>query len=272
MSDLPLDNPNPTSFPASFDAAVLDGGYRSGDGCWNAYVNRDLILIFDEDAWLPRQTIVERYAIAMQNRLARYHGMPDEPRTWADAGNVIHHGLALGLVAEETGPAGDRGWRLLDAEPNWIVTGTGRQRECRQVRGLPATEQDAVDRAEATRRKLNATLDRKAREKADDRIDRAVRDILRADPASVVPAIWARRGCVPQWLPGTRLDAAAQVVREAHHAMEMGRPALKVWISDLAMEAVIALGRPRRQQAERDALPAAIEIPADDADALEVLL
>ncbi|KST61187.1 hypothetical protein AO398_00410 [Methylobacterium sp. GXS13] len=98
---LNLGSPNPTSFPASFDAAVVDGGYRSGDGCWNAYVNRDLILIFDEDAWLPRSEIVRRYACAMQARFARYQGTDEQPRTWADAGNTTHHGLALRLVAEE---------------------------------------------------------------------------------------------------------------------------------------------------------------------------
>lgn len=270
--DLPLDNPNPRSFPASFDAAVLDGGYVSGDGMWNAYVNRDLIAIFDEDAWLPRSEFVRRYACAMQARFARYQGTDEHPRTWADAGNVIHHGLALSLVAEETGAGGERGWRLLSRDPAWIIEGTGYGRACRQVRGLPAAEQAAQDRRERTACRRTATLDRKAREAADDCIAREVRDILRADPVSLVPAVWARRGYVPEWLPGTRLDAAAQIVREAHHAAAMGRPTLKEWISDLSMEAVVAIGRPHRRQAERDALPEHAEIPAADDAALEALL
>lgn len=189
--DLPLDNPNPTAFPASFDAAVRDGGYTSGDGMWNAYVNRDLLTVYGEDNWLGRGAVVRDYAAAMRARFARYQGQPDQPRTWADAGNVIHHALRLGLVAEETGPDGERGWRLLDREPRWIITGTGGFRVLRQVRGLPPAEQDAVDKAEATRRKLNATLDRKARSKADEPIAEYVREILTGDPAYVVHQRWA---------------------------------------------------------------------------------
>lgn len=149
--------------------------------------------------------------------------------------------------------------------------GTGAQRECRQVRGLPTELQAAVDKAEATARKRNATLDRKAREAADERIARHVREILRFDPASVVPEAWARRGYVPEWLPGTRLDSAAAVVREAHHAAAMDRPTLKAWLSDLAMEGAVAVMRPRQRQAEQAAMPETAEIPDDDADALEML-
>ncbi|BAU90651.1 MULTISPECIES: hypothetical protein [Methylobacteriaceae] len=268
---LALTNPTPVAFPASFDAAVLDGGYRSCDGCWNGYVNRDILIVYAEDAWLGRGEMVERYAFTMQARFRRYTGTPEQPRTWADAGNVIHHALALGLVAEETGPGGERGWRLTSREPAWLIVGTGAQRECRQVRGLPPEQQAAQDKREQAARRRNTTLDRKARVAADEHVARHVRDVLRYDPATVVPEAWARRGYVPASLPGTRLDAAAAVVREAHHAAGMDRPTLKSWVSDLAMEAAVAIVRPGRRQAEQVALPETVEIPDADMTALEAV-
>ncbi|MCG5246918.1 hypothetical protein LPC10_17470 [Methylorubrum sp. B1-46] len=272
MSTLPLDNPNPQCFPATFDATVLDGGgYTSADGCWNAYVNADVIEAWGLDDWLDRLTIVDRHSSSLRARFNRYKGMPAEPRTWADAGNLVHHALRLSLVAEETGPDGERGWRILDREPHWIVVGTGYHREARQVRGLPPAEQAVVDKAEARKRKLSATLDRKARHAADERIANRVRQILQYDPASLVPKHWARLGYVPAWLPGTRLDAAAAIVREAHHTVEMDRERLRGWLSYLGTESLCALSRPSRRQAERDALPEHAQLPDDDAAALGAL-
>ncbi|UYW24822.1 hypothetical protein OKC48_16235 [Methylorubrum extorquens] len=76
---------------------------------------------------------------------------------------------------------------------------------------------------------------------------------------------------MPTWLPGTRLDAAAAVVRDAHHAAAMDRPTLKNWLSDLAMEGAVAIVRPRLRQAEQAALPETAAIPDDDIDALEAV-
>lgn len=271
-SGLNLGNPNPTVFPASFDAAVLDGGYQSRDGMWNAYVNRDAISIWGSDDVLGRPTIVERLSERMRRTFSTYDVRPDHPRAWSNAGNLIHHALRLGLVREETTADGERGWRLLDREPHWIVTGTGGFRALRQVRGLPAAEQEVIDRAEAKRRRLNATLDRKARERADDRIARQVSNVLHADPAATVPVRWAENSWVPTWLSGSRIDAASSIVREAHHAAELDRPALKVWIRALETEAVMAIGRPEARARKQAALPAHAEIPAEDDAALEALL
>lgn len=271
--ELTLDNPNQIAFPASFDAAVLEGGgYVSRDGMWSAYVNADVLAVWDKDEVLGRASIVDRYAARMRSRFARYQGTAENPRTWGDAGNLVHHALRLGLLREQTTDTCVRGWRLLDREPHWIITGTGGFRVLRQVRGLPAAEQDVIDRAEAKRQKLNATLDRKARERADERIDRQIRNVLHADPSATVPAWWAERGFVPTWLSGTRLDAASAIVREAHHAAEMGRPTLKAWIRVLETEAVYAIGRPERRDSERAALPEHAEISDADADALGGLL
>jgi hypothetical protein len=270
---LPLDNPNPRQFPATFDATVLDGGgYTSGDGCWNAYVNADILGVWGADDWLGRVAIVERHSAGLRARFSRYKGTPEEPRTWADAGNLVHHAVRLGLLREEAGPGGERGWRLLDRKPHWIVVGTGYHREARQVRGLPPAEQAAIDKAAATARKRAATLDRTARHKADERIARLVRTVLDRDPATLVPSCWATRGWVPTWVPGTRLDACAGVVREAHHAAEMDRRTLRHWIVYLEREAVLADGRPEVRRMRNAALPEHAEIPPEDAAALGDLL
>ncbi|SFM84785.1 hypothetical protein [Methylobacterium pseudosasicola] len=266
-----LGNPNPT-FPTSFDAAVIEGGYVSGDGCWNAYVNADAIAVWGADDVLDRAMIVERYSSRMRARFQKYRGTAAEPRTWADAGNVVHHALRLGLIREVTTTAGERGWRILERDLRWIVVGTGYHREARQVRGLPPAEQAAVDKAEASLARRRATLDRKARENADAWIARVIRDTLRSDPATVVPQMWADRGWVPSWLSGTRLDASAGIVREAHHAAAMDRRTLKAWISDLQEESISSIARPFKRSQEFAALPEHAELPDEDDAALEALL
>lgn len=270
--ELSLDNPNPVAFPASFDAALLDGGYVSGDGLWAAYVNADMIAVWGADEVLGRASIVDRYSARMRARFMRYRGTVEEPRTWSDAGNLVHHAIRLRLLREQTTDTGERGWRILDRQPHWIVVGTGAQRTLRQVGGLPPEQQAVVDKAEATARKRSATLDRKARERAEARIARAVRNILAEDPDTLVPASWASLLWIPSWLPGTRLDAAAAIVGEAHHAGEINRHSVGAWIRILETEAVMAIGRREQHRRELAALPEHAEIPADDADALGGLL
>ncbi len=214
---------------------------------------------------------MERHSAGLRARFSRYKGTPEEPRTWADAGNLVHHAVRLGLLREEAGPGGERGWRRLDREPHWIVVGTGYHREARQVRGLPPAEQAAIDKAAATARKRAATLDRKARFAADETVAESVREILRNDSASIVPEKWAARGYVPTWLVGTRLDAGTAVVRDAHHAVEMTRETLRHWLGDLRTEAALALMRSARRQREIDALPEHAVIPVEDAEALGAL-
>ncbi|MBK3397766.1 hypothetical protein [Methylobacterium ajmalii] len=259
------------SFPATFDAAVITGGYQT-ETCWNAYVNGDTLCVWEFDDWLPRGKIVERYSDWMQARFTKYKGTPDQPRTWGDAGNLIHHALRLGIIEEQAGPDGERGWRLLHREMRWVVEGTGHRKQAVQVRGLPPSEQAARDRKEEALAKLRATLDRKARAKADPEIARLVESTLRYDPDTVVPERWSTRGPAPAWTVGTRLDACAGVVRKAHHAAEIDRHAVTDWIRALKHEQCCAMGRPRRRAAERAAQSPHAEIPEDDTAALEALL
>ncbi|MBE7197157.1 MAG: hypothetical protein INR70_05055 [Parafilimonas terrae] len=259
---------NGPTFPLTFDAAVQEGGYESRDGCWAGYVNRDVLAVWRVREWQTRDEIVLNYAIHMGNTFPNFRGGFEDARTWRDAGNLVFYGLMLGLIEEQVGPNGRRGWHLLDKEPHFIIVGTGAQRSVRQVRGLPPDQQRQQDKREATARKRAATLDRKAREKADATIGHQVRSILRSDPASTIPELWIRRGWIPEWLQGTRLDAAATVVREAHHAAEMDRPALKVWIRVLEREAIVAIGRPEKRRRQLAALPERAVIPDADADAL----
>lgn len=269
MSTLPLDNPNPIAFPATFDATVLDGGgYTSGDGCWSAYVNANIVAVWGADDWLGRPAIVERHSAALRARFHRYKWTPAEPRTWADAGNLIHHALRLGLLREETGPGGERGWRILDRKPHWIVVGTGYHREAKQVRGLPPAEQAAVDKAAARLRKLHVTLDRKARFAADTEIWRLIRRIIHGDPGATVPEFWVALGFIPDWMAGHRFDASGRLIAEMHHTIEMDRVRLREWIESLSFYSTSAPFRYRKRLEAQVALPEHAEIPAEDAAAL----
>ncbi|MEE8629669.1 MULTISPECIES: hypothetical protein [Methylobacterium] len=259
------------SFPATFDAAVITGGYQS-ETCWNAYVNRDTLCVWETDDWLPRGKIVERYSDWMRARFTKYKGTPDQPRTWGDAGNLIHHALRLGIVEEQAGPDGERGWRLLHRELRWIVEGTGYRKQAVQVRGLPPAAQAARYRKEEANAKRLATLARNARAKASKEIDALVERILREDPDAVVPQRWERCGCLPDQAIGKRLDAYAGVVREAHHTADLDPAALKAWIRELNLERILARGRPEKRARARAAEPRHAEIPTDDANALEALL
>jgi hypothetical protein len=270
---LNLDNPNPVAFPATFDATVLEGGgYVSRDGMWSAYVNADVIAVWGEDEVLGRAAIVERLSARMRANFSRYHGTAENPRTWGDGGNLVHHALLLGLIREQTTETGERGWRILDRRPHWIVVGTGAQKTLRQIGGLPPEKQAVVDKASARQARLTATLDRKARERADARIAQAVRNIIHEDPDTLIPASWVALHWIPVWLAGTRLDAASAIIREAHHAGEIDRPSLKHWIRILETEAVVAIGRREQHRRELAALPEHASIPNADADALGGLL
>lgn len=270
MSTSPSEASAP-GFPATFDAAVTDGGYTAG-ACWNAYVNRDAIEIWKGKDWLDRAAIVEAYSSLMRARFTKYKGTPAEPRTWGDGGNLIHHALRLGLVAEQAGPDGERGWRLLHREPRWVVEGTGYDRRAVQVRGLPPVEQAARYRKEDSNAKRLATFARNSRAKASTEIDVLVARILRADPDTVVPQRWERSGCLPADAIGKRLDSYAGVVREAHHTAALDPAALKAWIRELNFERILAIGRPEKREKARAAEPVHAEIPTDDTEALEALL
>lgn len=255
-----------------FDIALLEGSVQPGGVMWKAHVNELALRIWGDDDQLARLEIVEAYGFEMRRRFRRYAGTLDHPLMWWDAGIIVHRAVQLGLVAEACDPTGDRRWKLLSREPMWITVGQGRRRILRQVRGLPPAEQDAQHRREAGLRKRGATLDRKARGGADHRIAILVRDILRNDPLSVIRPHWVREGWVPLWMLGSRLDAAASIVREAHHKAEMDRKTLRAWLRALNLDVRISATRALQRAAEQASLPGKIEIPPDDVAALEAIL
>jgi len=147
----------------AFEPAYANGGFGPDTyPCWSAYVNRDVLSMFGTDDWIGIEDVGPRY----KDYCARQYE-PFEEATWRKAGNLLHYGRVLGLIAEEHDPERGRGWRLVHGELRWIVEGTGYGKRAVQVRGLPPAEQEARDRYEARMRRLHATLDRKARLKAD---------------------------------------------------------------------------------------------------------
>ncbi|AMB45079.1 hypothetical protein [Methylobacterium sp. AMS5] len=147
----------------------------------------------------------------------------------------------------------------------------------RQVLGLPPAEQAAECRRQARQAMLTSTLDRKARYAADAEIAALVSDILAGDPDATVPEHWAGRNehrlaYVPEWLPGTRVDACVPVIREAHHTLDVPRQTVREWLRELRHAARFAPYRYARRQAKKAALPEHADIPAEDAEALGGLL
>lgn len=250
---------------------MANGGFGPGMyPAWNAYVNRDLLLVFGEADRVAYNDVVRLFVERAARRTERY---PEA--SWRNTGNLLHYGIALGLVAEERDPERGRGWRLLHREPHWIAEETGNGTCARQVLGLPPEEQAAERRRQARLAKLRDTLDRKARSAADVEIAGLVAMILASDPDAVVPPFWLQDGgpfqdFVPAWLPGTRIDACAPVLREAHHAAGMPRPMLREWIRKLRFFVQSAPVRRAMRLREQAALPETAVIP-DDADALEAL-
>jgi hypothetical protein len=252
----------------AFEPAYANGGFGPDTyPCWSAYVNRDVLSMFGTDDWIGIEDVGPRY----KDYCARQYE-PFEEATWRKAGNLLHYGRVLGLIAEEHDPERGRGWRLVHGELRWIVEGTGYGKRAVQVRGLPPAEQEARDRYEARMRRLHATLDRKARLKADVHISDMVDAILEQDPETVVPDYWRGRGFVPEWLLGKSLAGSATVVRETHHALEMDRRQLHEWLRWLSSLRDAAGYKFFSRQRERAALPEHAAIPDADADALGGLL
>lgn len=254
----------------TFELALAFGGYGPDRyQAWNAYVNRDVLRLFKGHDWLGPEEAVTAYG----SRVARRsYALAGPHVAWRNSGNHLHYALRLGLVEEVTDPARGRGWRLVHQDLHWVVEGEGARRHARQIRGLPPEQQAAEDRRQARLAKLAATLDRKAREQADEKIAEAVAYLLKYTPDFVVPEHWARSGPVPAWAVGLPLAEAAAIVREAHHAAEMPRCRLRSWVPALwnAADNAFAIYHDANRRAV--ARPAHAAIPADDAEALEMLL
>jgi hypothetical protein len=266
------------SFQSEFDAALTTPSYRADGDRWKVYVNEDVLSIFGADDALDAPEIVERFATRMRGKFpkslyprSKWHISTTVARHWAGAGNVLHWAIQYGLVTQEAAADGSLAWRLVRREPTYIID-ERRGWQVRQVRGLEPRMQAAQDKAEATRRRLNETLDRKARNAADDEIRRLVQSLVRLDPDYRVEA-QSLKAKTPEICHGMPLAECASIVMDAHQRLVMGRSALKAWTRHLDhlifMAQCKGMGVGRRMD---PVTPIPAEIPAEDEDALAGLL
>ncbi|MCJ2060595.1 hypothetical protein MKL09_29230 [Methylobacterium sp. J-048] len=227
-------------------------------------INCSAIALYAGDNWLSMKSIVERELAARTERFKPriYRYLISHVTPWIDAGREVRKWLHLRLVVEEQGPDGERGWRLLSHEQQYAGEGTGRNRRVIRIRGLPPEQQAARYALEARRARCAATADRKARERADKAIAVYVRSILDSDPDFLIPASWAASGHIEGAYVGKRLDNAADIVRDAHHRLQLTRDRLTIW--GHALNCGLHDATVNR--------PAIIPLPGDDADALGTLI
>ncbi|MGU3287177.1 hypothetical protein [Methylobacterium mesophilicum] len=224
-------------------------------------IETDALVTYGTDSWLSINDLVAREQADWRDE--RRCRLPPVRLPWEWAGRSVKDWLAVGLVVEEPGPDGARGWRLLSHERQYLEEGEGRNRRVVRVRGLPPEQQAARYALEQRRERTAATWDRKARNKFDDWVANSVKAILAADLDFVVPALWARSGMIEDGYVGARLDQAADIVRGAHHRLEMTRPRLELWSRILLNAESVAQHTPRAAE---------IVLPDDDADALDALI
>ena len=224
-------------------------------------IETDALVTYGLDSWLSMDELVAREQANWRDE--RRCRLPPVRFPWEWAGQSVRDWLAVGLVVEEPGPDGTRGWRLLSHERQFVEEGEGRNRRVVRVRGLPTEQQAARYSLERRRKRTAATWDRKARIRFDDCVADSVKVILAADPDFVVPASWLHSGMIEDSYIGARLDQAADIVRGVHHRLEMARPLLELWSRILLNSKSLAQHIPRVAQ---------IILPDDDADALNTLI
>ncbi len=209
---------------AGFDHAVIHGLYGDRIDRWNAIVNRDLLAVFGAADWLARDPIIDRY---MKVRTIR----PFTSRTFqasAKAGNLVHWGVRLGIIAERV-VDGERGWALLHPTPVWAIDRTRPGRRVVQLIGAPPDVAAARAKRDAAREKLWATLDRKAR--AVFPSSNLLNAILEHDRGYVVPPTWTSQGPMPSWTMGKELRVVFGIAIDAHEVAGLTRRQLKHWAS-----------------------------------------
>lgn len=155
--------------------------------------------------------------------------IPRDPETpWHDAGVIVRYGLRVDMLAAETGPEGQRMWRLLTHEQTWIKfrDDDGRTHYI-QVRGLPPVQQAArhayeaeVREAEAVAAALRSARPRGRVARSYLELDAAVEPLLRKllvlDPDALVGHALVRIGALPPEFRTARVDAAVPTLA-AHH-------------------------------------------------------
>ncbi|MEG9525126.1 MAG: hypothetical protein MIL41_05045 [Hyphomicrobiales bacterium] len=226
MPDQPAPRPGDAQHIAGFDHAVIHGGYGEFVDRWYAYANRDLLTVFADVDWLARDPLVDRYAKAFRGRSYPY--MFRIFPTYAKAGNLVHWGLKLGILAERE-VAGERGWALLHRTPVWAIDYSRPGRRLIQLIGAPPDVAAARAKRNAAREKLRATLDRKARFAFS--ISDPLNRILECDCGYVVPPKWAAYGPMPEWTVGRQLRTVFGIALDAHEVAGLTRQQLKRWNS-----------------------------------------
>ena len=266
------------TFQAEFDAALATPTYRSDGDRWRVYVNEDVLSIFGEDDVLDAPETVERFANRMRRKFpkslyprSKWHISTTVARHWAGAANLLHWALQYGLVTQEVAVDGSLAWRLVRREPTYIFD-ERRGWQVQQVRGLEPHLQAAHDRKEASRRRLNETLDRKAREAADPEIRRLVAAMQDLDRDILVEGD-VLKGRLPEICHGRRLAEASPVLIETHHRLGMDRHELKRWVRSLSYELAVLQHRYSQPNFRWGlSTPSPAEIPREDEDALAGLL
>ncbi|GEL41809.1 hypothetical protein MEX01_24000 [Methylorubrum extorquens] len=245
------------------DGAIANRAYGRDRRTFPAEANEALLDMYGERDRLAVGEMMDAHA-QLVVRTGRGADWSDPFR--ADVvGNLIGWGLHLGILAEAPGADGERGWRLVEREPLYDVC-NGR---ARQIRGLPADEQIAMNRRRATAARREATLARQRAETLAPRIATDLSAILEADPEALIPAPWRcwLDADIPARWPSVR--EAFGLLVEAHRGWPRNRQ--DGWAGAVAREVGHALDRSyARQEAEAAAAAAAARL-AEDAEAFEGL-
>ncbi|WP_262265469.1 hypothetical protein [Microvirga yunnanensis] len=249
--------PAPEVLEKAIAACAFKGGPR-----WEHYVNRDLLALFGELQIVSIADVVERYLdmLVVTRNQKREQATPFN---YERTGNLVGWGLRLNLLEEVLDEAGGRAWRLVDRELRWDV----HKGKSRQVRGLPAGEQAAMDRKRATERKRAETFARKHAEKIAPEIKADFDSILKEDPETVLGDKFAAF-LAPYFTPPLAVHAAYGALLELHYSWPKEKQQL--WKSSIKREVFPAFCRgSERLKAQREEVEAMTD---DDAAALEDLI
>ncbi|TXM65434.1 hypothetical protein FV218_21335 [Methylobacterium sp. WL69] len=264
----------------AFAAAFAKSTYGTGIRRWAAYVDDDMRKAFEGDLGLvlTRDAIVPRYHAVMALKFDQLseRKVPDR-RAWEGAGNAIGWGVRLGILHEARSETDEPTWRLVRAEPTWVID-TARGGCCLvQVGGLTPEAKTARARKVATQAKLTRTLARKACLEATPSIASCLAAIMETWPDYDVPEAWTEQGFVPGWTAGVALGACFDAVKEGHIAAELSKVQLHSWRVVLNAEVVRAKAhlRERRRRKMEGLLAGAEEsepsIPAEDLASIDAL-
>ncbi|WP_375453429.1 hypothetical protein [uncultured Methylobacterium sp.] len=224
----------------AFDRALIVPTYRSEGDRWAFYVDSDLQALFGGDDALDAEALVPRWAVLMRHKDLRggWRSIPEGTvilAHWQGMGNLLHWGAVFELITTEAGPDGQPLWRRVRKEPSFVIdTRPGRDWQTIRIRGLPPEQQAAVYAEEQRLRRLRATLDRNARDRADADIAAVVAEMVKNNPDFVAGDQHALRQRLPEICHDRSIAAVAPMIADAHQRLAMCRSDLKSWKKELA--------------------------------------